>query len=671
MNDVATAVTSRRAEGEPPSGAPRLLRRVQRGGYAVLGIQLVAFLVWSAILYSRFAVTWDFTVYHQAWFLIAHGNLDPYSSTQNFSAWRDHSQFLLWPLALGYWVWPSGVTLLWLQDLCVAGAEAVAFTWLCEVAGQCRRDRDAAWLAGTGLVLLAANPWIWWTVSFDVHIETFGTLFAVLLAGDLARGRRRALAWILPLLACGDVAGTYLAGIGLGVFLLGRRGRRGRLTGAGLACLGLTATLVITIVHGNLGSGLGSSYGYLAAQGTTDTPVTLGALVKGIASHPLPVLRTVWAKRLDVLANLGPSGFIGVGDVLLLPLVVIIVLANILFSGLVLAEPIFQYLPVYVLLPVGTVVVLRRLSLRRRVPALLLAGLLSAQALGWCAVWGPRTPGQWLRVSGPAAATLAAIAARIPASAEVVASNGIVGRFSGRPDVQSLAGSGQLLRVRGQAWFVITPAEGIEKQSTASAQALIGELAGPLHATLVTQASGVWAFRWTPPPEVHEVTVPDGSSTLPAWAAAGTAGRPALSGPVPGWHMAATGGKGYVSDGLEWREPPGRYRAAVTLSASGPVNVEVWDDTTGALLARRDIPATRGIEQVTMPVTAPHAANAGAYSGAGPFRASFVAPPAGQQLEVRVWSPGHEAVNVYTAELADGGRPASLTAFRADRQRGN
>lgn len=670
MNDVATAVTTRRAEGEPPSGAHHLLRRVQRGGYVVLALQLVAFLAWSAVLYSRFALTSDFTVYHQAWFLIAHGNLDPYSSTEHFSAWRDHSQFLLWPLALGYWMWPSGLTLLWLQDLCVVGAEAVAFTWLCEVAGRHPRDRDAAWLTGTGLVLLAANPWIWWTVSFDFHIETFGTLFAVLLARDLAHGRRRAWAWIVPLLACGDVAGTYLAGIGLGAFLLGRRGR---LAGAGLACLGVTATFVITLVHGNLGSGLGSSYGYLAAQGTAGTPsapIGLGALVKGIAAHPLRVLRTVWAKRADVLANLGPSGFIGVGDVLLLPLVMIIVMANILFSGLVLAEPIFQYLPVYVLLPVGTVAVLRGLSLRRRVPALLLAGLLAAQALGWCAVWGPRTPGQWLRVSGPAAAALAAIEARIPASAEVVASNGIIGRFSGRTDVQLLAGYGPL-PVRGQTWFVIAPSQGIEKQSTASAQALIAELAGPLRATLVTRASGVWAFRWTPPPGVHEVTVPDGSSTLAAWTAAGVAGRPVLSGPVPGWHMAATGGKGYVSDGLEWREQPGPYLATVTLSASGPVNVEVWDNTTGALLARRDIPGTRGIEQVTIPVTTPDAASASAYSGWGPFRASFVAPPAGQELEVRVWSAGNKAVNVYNATLADGGRPASLTASSADRQRGN
>ena len=37
--------------------------------------------------------------------------------------------------------------------------------------------------------------------------------FAVLLARDLCNGRRRAWAWVLPLLACGDVAATYLAAV--------------------------------------------------------------------------------------------------------------------------------------------------------------------------------------------------------------------------------------------------------------------------------------------------------------------------------------------------------------------------------------------------------------------------------------------------------------------------
>ena len=640
------------------------LRRVRRIGCAVLGLQLAGFLAWSTIQYSRFALTSDFATYNQAWFLIAHGHLVPYDTVQRFQFWRNHGELLCYPLALLYWVWPHGITLLWLQDLCVTGAEAVAFIWVCELAGRLRQAREAAWLAGAGLVLLVANPWLWWAVSFDFHMEPVATLIAVLLARDLWNGRRRAWVWLVPLLACGDVADTYLAGVGLGGVLLSRRTR---VPGAVMACLGVGATLLIALVHANLGSARGlQAYSYLAA-GPQDTQLSLGALAKGIASHPLGVLRVVWAKRLELWANLAPSGLAGLGDPLILPLMLVVLLANVLFEGLLFAEPIFQDLPVYVLLPVGTVVVLGWLMHRRRRAALLLTGLLAAQALGWALVWAPQAPGQWLRVSAPTAATLARIEAAIPASAEVIASQGVVGEFAERADVEPLRTPGTIPVRGGETWLVIAPAQGIEIQSTASAVALIGELAGPLHAALVTHAHGVWAFRWRPPQGVHSLSVPGELAPLPAWAAPmapGAVGRSVMTGSPGTWHVTSSGGRGYVADEIAWQKPPGRYQALVTLSAAGPVNVEVWNDTGNVLLARRSIPASNGVESVVVPVDATLADRAGAYSGWGPFRANFIPPPEGERLEVRVWSPGAGTVNVYSADLIGAGRNRDGGAHR-------
>jgi hypothetical protein len=640
------------ADSEAPQTPAGSLRRMRRLGFAVLAVQLAGFGVWSTILYRHFALTWDFAVYHQAWFLIAHGHLNPYDSLQGFSFWRNHSEFALWIPALLYWVWPHDVTMLWLQDLCVVGAEVVAFTWLCEIAQHHRPGKEAAWLAGTGLVLLTANPWIWWAVSYDFHTEPVAVLFALLLTRDLANGRRRAWAWVVPLLAAGDVANTYLAAAGLAGVLASRRSR---VPGATMACLGLAAALVVTLIHGDLGAGSGlHAYAYLTGAGRAGAPLSLAALAKGLAMHPLRVARVFWAKRVDLLASLAPVGLLGVGYAMVLPLVVLVLLENILFHGSRFAEPIFQYLPVYLLMPVGTVAVLGWLMRRHRRAALLLAVLLAVQAMGWAAIWAPRTPGQWLRVASPAAATLANINARIPASAEVIASQGVVGRFSGREDVQSLARPRPIPVRAGGNWFVIVPWEGIEIQSTASALALIGELAGPLHASLVTHTHGVWAFRWHPPPGIHTITVPGGSPPLPAWASPGTAGRVVMTGPAGTWHVASTGTRGYVVDRLDWLEPPGGYQAQVALSATGPVNVEVWNDTGKTLLARRSVPATTGIESVVLPVDATVAYRARSYSGWGPFRAYFVQPPPGELLEVRVWSPGGTTVNVYSADLVGG-----------------
>jgi hypothetical protein len=175
----------------------------------------------------------------------------------------------------------------------------------------------------------------------------------------------------------------------------------------------------------------------------------------------------------------------------------------------------------------------------------------------------------------------------------------------------------------------------------------------------MTDANGVWAFRWRPPRGVYAITVPDGSTTLPAWTAPGAAGRAVMTGPAAAWHVASIGSTGYVSDGLAWQAPPGRYQAIVNLSATGPVNVEVWNDTGDVLLARRSIPNTTGTQSVTMAVDARTPYRATAYSGWGPFRADFTAPPAGERLEVRVWSPGSGTVNVYSAELVGGSRSAS------------
>lgn len=196
------------------------------------------------------------------------------------------------------------------------------------------------------------------------------------------------------------------------------------------------------------------------------------------------------------------------------------------------------------------------------------------------------------------------------------------------------------VQVRGQTWFVVNPTAGVEVQSIASAMAFLAQLAEPIHASLITHANGVWAFRWQAPPNVSAVEVPGQPLALQARTSPGAAGRDVLAGPPTRRHVASTGARGYVSDGLRWLKRPGTYQASVSLSASGPVNVEVWNDNCNSLLARRTVPATPGVQSVVMNVSVTTACPTATYSGWGPFRANFLPPPAGQRLEIRVWSPG-------------------------------
>jgi hypothetical protein len=657
MSDVAAQVT-KPAEGEesPPSRYP-VSNRVRRAGFYLLALQLAGFFVWSAILFSRFAVTSDFETYSQPWFLIAHGDLNPTLSIAGIPFWKNDSEFYPWLLAPLYWIGKTALLLSWAQDLSIAGAEAVAFAWLCDLARDGFPDRTAAWLSGLGLFLLLANPWIWWTVSFDVHEEAFVMVFLALLVWDVYYGRRRAWLWAVLVMLGGAPSASYVVGVGLGGVISGRRSRK---LGALIALASIGYSGFLVLIGGDLGVTLPKHYGYLASvAGSRPDTLSLRVVLKGIAAHPMNVLTVLWQKRFDVAANILPGGLIGLGLPVLLPLMIVVLLANSLSYGFLFSEPLFQSLPLYALLPVGTVAVLGWLARRRPRAALVLGCLIAAQAIGWAVVWGPKTPGQWLRVSSAAASTLSSVQAQIPSSAEVIVSQGVAGRFSGRVHLYEFPPAGQP-PLYGQTWFVITPEAGIQIQSVAAAYATIGELAGPLRATLVAHSDGVWAFRLNPPRGMRTFQAAGDSSPLPAWAADATAGYPVLSGPVSGWHMAATGAEGYVSDGLEWLENPGHYAATVTLSASGPVNVEVWDDNTNTLLARQTITPTDGIQQILLPVAAPHAANATVFGGWGPFRADFEAPPPGQRIEVRVWSPGGFAVNVYSAELtADAGSALS------------
>src|SRR5262249_45434638 len=132
---VSEAVTATAAVAPAAAGSGAgALRRGRQAGDVLLGLQLPGFLPRSAAPCPPYPLTWDYATYNQPWFLVAHGHLNPYSTVSRLPFWQNDGEFMPWVLAPLYWVARSDLVLPWAQDASIAGAELVAFVWLCDLA---------------------------------------------------------------------------------------------------------------------------------------------------------------------------------------------------------------------------------------------------------------------------------------------------------------------------------------------------------------------------------------------------------------------------------------------------------------------------------------------------------------------------------------------------------
>jgi hypothetical protein len=654
--------SDRQTDATTPSGESpnHLLGWVWRFGCIVLALELVGFGAWSSNLYDRFSLTIDWAGNDQAWYLIAHGHLNPFVTAWSEHYISDHGAIIIWLLAPLYWLWPHGVTLLWAQDLAVVVGQFVAFKWICELVTPSptpdsmqvdegsRPSRGAVWIGSSGpaasallgLVLLVLNPWVLNGLSFDLHTVTFGSCFAILTAYDLAHHRRRFWVWVPLIVASGDVAATYLVGIVISALLAGRAWRR---DGLALGIAGITAFGVYQLLGWNGGDGL-HAFIHVSGSGTPTSATGaksggIGALVKSMLFHPYRYLTEFGSHWLSILANLLPAGGIGVFCAWGIGVPLVVITENSLKPGVVFSDNTFQSIIVYLFVSVGTIMVISRITEWRRWAALALGVVVFGTALGWAIVWLPRIPGQWLRVSPTAAATMQEANALIPTSDQVAIEQGAIGAFAERAQVTVLGGSNTRL-ITHHVWFVVDPYQGIQTTSVNSSLGYLWEIADVLHARLVLHGGGVWVFEWTRPAARHVLSLPTSCSVVPGWALQTAIGTPNLTGPPIGWTMKSSGAAGYIVSQDVARLPLGSYDAAVRLRADGPTSVQVWDDATGSLVAQRQVPATNGTVQVHVPFTVSTSVAPPATAGSGFFRIVPVPPPSNDPLEVRVFSPG-------------------------------
>ncbi len=499
-------------------GADRALTLVGRVGALLIGLQFVGLLVAGTVLYRHWDVTNDYALYSQAWYLIAHGHLDPYSTVIGEPFWRNHFELGMWVLAPLYWVTPATMGLKWIQSAAAAGAELVALGWVLDALR--RRGTRAvppAALAGGFVVLVLTNAYFYSADWFDFHFQAIATLLLVAAGRDLYNGRdRRALVWAGLMLLTGDVAGTYLVGLGVAALVASSRTRR---TGAVMVVAGGAWVALVSALGANVGSDIVGGLGYLADS----SHVTLFTVLAGAVRHPgrwLHVLRQRWN---PILANLRGGGVVGVlAPWVLLPVLAVLVPSALQASIGYITSP-FQSLPVFLLTPIGTVLVLdwlaRRLHRGRPlvavgVPTVLALAVLGS-SLGFSLPKLQPVKENWFVVHPATFRQLDAVRASIPQGAQVIASSAISGGFGGRSQLVPWIAAPQAFPLaRGrQVVFVLVPNDPLQPIPAAMADQAATSVASLPGARITSDTGGVVVVRWAPPRTAVSVTLPSGTVT--------------------------------------------------------------------------------------------------------------------------------------------------------------
>ena len=614
---------------------------------------------WSSIIASRFSLTSDMALYNQAWFEIAHGHLNPYSSVYPPAFWHNAMELVMWLLAPLWYIWPHTVTLLWVQDAATAGCEAMLLIWMCELAAvaEQRESRLRTWIAVlplSGFVILVVSPWILWINFFDFHPDAIALFFAIVAAHALWKGiLRRGVAAAILTLTCGAIGATYVAGVGLSALLAGQRWRRVGIAFIGLGAFWLGFIWLIGADHATI------AYLALAHATHAGTP-TAFHLITAMFKHAGATLETLWSVRVDVIASLSGGAFIGLFSPWTVGISILVLMEGALTGSAQYIQPsVENSLPILMLVPFGTISLLIVFATSRRrvmrVGAVSFAALAVLNAIGWSVTWTPRTQAQWISIGAETAGTLSQTLAHTHTGDEVIASQGIIGRFAHRQYIYPLSiGPTDSFPVASKTiWFIVTPFVGIETESSIAAQIQLGQIAALPNAHLVTSSNGVYVFRWFPPRHVRSVSFVD-RSEVPAWTLGTTVGHVIASGLIADWRITVQRASGLVAWGDYWRLHDGWYTASVRLTSLGPIKVQLWDNTTNKLLVTHTFsPTGEVVRNLTFHGTVVNGTSPMAFAGSGLFRVQPVEPMPGDILELRIVNPGDTSASIYSVGLVN------------------
>ncbi|HET9731329.1 MAG TPA: hypothetical protein VFP54_01530 [Acidimicrobiales bacterium] len=461
-----------------------------RWPFALLGLQLAGMLAFSTLQYSRYSLSNDFGGYAQAWYLIGHGDMNPYVSVFRSDFLHNNLDLMMYPLALLGRLIPSPVLLSWAQDCAIVATEFATLLWVRDYLRLRSDDIGSAapYLYVGSAALLAVNPWSWETAAFSLHFGAFAALFAVLATRDLWRGRYASLALWVPLgMASEALGGLYVMAGAAGALLTREATPRNRAVAGTVLLTGAAGLVLATSLHllGRSGQTLQGTYGYLIGTHTgTITPLTLLA---GLARHPGAALRVTEPHLVYVLGYVLAAGLFGIFSGWGIAALTLIILPNAMSSqaSFIAFPGAFQSWPAQPFIIFGTVTALSSLCaryrsesgrltmLRRLSPAFVAVAVLAAMEL-------IALPHKWL-LNGLPARELAAVADRIPHGSAVYADQDFIGRLSERRTAYAYVRPDDILSLTDHTTVLIVTSSTV----TASHLRILGPNSVPLRVTPV------------------------------------------------------------------------------------------------------------------------------------------------------------------------------------------
>lgn len=621
--------------------------------------QFIGLVVWTLFKWHRYAYTYDFAIYYQAAYLISHGHFNPFSTVLGFPFIQNDFEIVMWPVGWLLAIIHSPFFLPLLQDFALGLTTWITLKWMQDVLNQFHVTRvDQVLLQTLGVVFIVGTPWIYWTASFDFHIEPLVLPFVVLAGWNFWKDQRvRGYVWTAMFLLGGNVPATYVFGLGVMEIFLGRKHWK---NGVVLLLLsGIALVAIEKLVPGGIrGGNLSSFYGYLVSR--PETHITIMSVILGLLSRPGNALAMLWYHRFNIIGEVSPAGLLGILSPMGVGISLVVLLTDNLIGGagnvgfIFGAPEYFQGITTVPFVAVGTVFALSfvRPIFQRRWRIVWYTGVVALlfNTMVWFALFVPQIPSHLVDISPEASRILSSLQRDAARDQEVVSTQAFVGRFSGRTNVSTFARDGSMVPVvQHRVIFLVSPYQGIEASSVVTELARIWNLAHLRDTTLIRHGGGIWAFQLHSVNTGYNLNLNVMPKLFPAWALNHPAGHPILSGPVSQWHITSSGHAGYLVDGFYKRVNPGSFKTIVNLSSTTPVTIEIWNDT-GSYLVRRDtiVPTNGTRRTVTISfVNRKFFSHANFFRGYGLWTISPPPPPSQDQLEIRIWSSGQGVTNVY------------------------